>query len=212
MSNRPFQTLAAGKPPLIPVIHVENPDHAEPLLEALVKAGIGLVEVTLRTASAIEVIRRMTAMGTSAIIGAGTITKADQFAAAVDAGAKFGVGPAFSPALAAAAQAAKLPFVPGIATPSEALWAREEGFYELKLFPAEFVGGTGWLKHMEPIYPDLAFCPTAGINLGTARDFLACANVFAVGGGYFAPRDRIEASDWSGIETLTREALAGIGQ
>lgn len=210
MSHYPFKALAAGKPPLIPIIHVENADHAEPVLEALVAAGIGLVEVTLRTEAAIEVIRRMVKVGSPAIIGAGTITKPEQFAAAVDAGARFGVGPAFSPALFEAARKTGLPFVPGIGTASEALWAREAGFYELKLFPAEFAGGIGWLKHIEPIYTDLVFCPTAGINVGNARDFLACPNVFAVGGGYMAPRDRIEAEDWTMIENLSRQALAAL--
>ncbi|RDJ21295.1 bifunctional 4-hydroxy-2-oxoglutarate aldolase/2-dehydro-3-deoxy-phosphogluconate aldolase [Bosea caraganae] len=210
MSHYPFKALAAGKPPLIPVIHVENADHAEPVLEALVAAGIGLVEVTLRTTAAIEVIRRMVKLGSPAIIGAGTITRPEQFDAAVDAGAKFGVGPAFSPSLFEASRKTGLPFIPGIGTASEALWAREAGFYELKLFPAEFVGGIGWFKHIEPIYPDLIFCPTAGINAANAKDFLGCPNVFAVGGGFLAPRDRIEAEDWAAVESLSRQALAAI--
>jgi 2-dehydro-3-deoxyphosphogluconate aldolase/(4S)-4-hydroxy-2-oxoglutarate aldolase len=203
----PVAALMAGGPPLIPVLHVENADHAEPLLEALVGAGIRMVEVTLRSASAIEVIRRMIAVGSSAVIGAGTITRAEQFGPVVDSGARFGVGPAFTSRLAEAASRSRLPFVPGVATPSEALMAREEGFYELKLFPAEYVGAIGWFKHMEPIYQDLRFCPTAGITAANAKDFLARPNVFAVGGAFLAPRDLIEAGDWAGVKAACRLAV-----
>jgi 2-dehydro-3-deoxyphosphogluconate aldolase/(4S)-4-hydroxy-2-oxoglutarate aldolase len=203
----PVAALMAGGPPLIPVLHVENADHAEPLLEALVSAGIRMVEVTLRSASALEVIRRMIAVGSPAVIGAGTITRAEQFRPVADTGARFGVGPAFTNRLADAAHQVQLPFVPGVATPSEALMAREEGFYELKLFPAEYVGAIGWFRHMEPIYQDLRFCPTAGISETNARDFLARPNVFAVGGAFLAPRELIEAGNWAGIAERSRRTV-----
>lgn len=203
----PVSALIGDAPQLIPVLHVENADHAEPLLEALVGAGIRMVEVTLRSASALEVIRRMIAVGSPAVIGAGTITRAEQFRPVADSGAKFGVGPAFTTRLADAAHQVNLPFVPGVATPSEALMAREEGFHELKLFPAEYIGGIGWFKHMEPIFQDLRFCPTAGISETNARDFLARPNVFAVGGAFLAPRDLIEAGDWAGIAARSRRTV-----
>lgn len=206
----PVATLMADAPALIPVLSVEKAEHAEPLLDALVTAGIRMIEVTLRTQSALEVIRRMRAVGGPAVVGAGTITRAEQFAQVVEAGARFGVGPAFTPRLAAAARDAGLPFVPGVATPSEALAAREEGLCELKLFPAEFIGGIGWFKHMEPIYPDIRFCPTAGVNADNARSFLECRNVFAVGGAFLAPRELIEAGDWAGITERAKRAVGNV--
>lgn len=207
MSLYPVSEMIGRAPALIPVLSVVNADHAEPLLEALVKAGIRMIEVTLRTESALEVIARMAKVGSNAIIGAGTITREDHFAASIKAGAKFGVGPAFTQRLAKAARASGLPFLPGVATPSEALNAREEGFYELKLFPAEFIGGIGWFDHMAPVFPDLRFCPTAGINADNAKNFLDRPNVFAVGGAFLAPRELIEAGDWAGITERARRAV-----
>jgi 2-dehydro-3-deoxyphosphogluconate aldolase/(4S)-4-hydroxy-2-oxoglutarate aldolase len=199
--------MIGSAPALIPVLSVANADHAEPLLEALVSAGIRMIEVALRTESALTVIARMVKVGSNAIVGAGTIIKQEQFAASIQAGAKFGVGPAFTQQLAKAARASGLPFIPGVATPSEALSAREEGFHELKLFPAEFIGGIGWFDHIAPVLPDLRFCPTAGVNTDNARAFLDRPNVFAVGGAFLAPRELIEAADWAGITERARRVV-----
>lgn len=207
MSNYPFADLVGDAPGLIPVLSVANANHAEPLLEALVKAGIRMIEVTLRTESALEVIARMVKVGSTAVVGAGTITREDQFAGCIKAGAKFGVGPAFTLRLAKAAKASGLPFLPGVATPSEALAAREEGFYELKLFPNEFIGAIGWFNHMAPVFPDLRFCPTAGITTDNCKDYLDRPNVFAVGGAFLAPRDLIEAGDWAGVTDRAKRAV-----
>jgi 2-dehydro-3-deoxyphosphogluconate aldolase/(4S)-4-hydroxy-2-oxoglutarate aldolase len=203
----PVSALIGSAPRLIPVLSVGNADHAEPLLAALLDAGIRLIEVTLRTDSALEVIRRMAAVDGPAVVGAGTITRPEQFEQAVAAGARFGVGPAFTTRLAQAARAAALPFVPGVATPSEALAARDEGLFELKFFPAELAGGLGWIKHIEPVLPDVRFCPTAGIDVGNAGSFLARPNIFAVGGAFLAPREMIEAADWRGITDRARRAV-----
>ena len=194
-------------PPVVPVLHVENVDHAEPLLAALVEAGIRMVEVTLRSACALDVIKRMVAAGTEAVIGAGTVTTPDQFAKVADAGARFAVSPALTGALAEAAHRENLPYMPGVATPSEALFARAHGFRELKFFPFELAGGVTWLRHVEPLYPDLRFCPTGGIDSRNAREVLDCANVFAVGGAYPCPKPLIDAADWAGIGALARQAV-----
>jgi 2-dehydro-3-deoxyphosphogluconate aldolase / (4S)-4-hydroxy-2-oxoglutarate aldolase len=202
MSPLPQQTvsgLMAGHPKLVPVLHVEHAKHAEPLLETLVGAGIMIIEVTLRSACALEVIARMVAMRTPAVIGAGTVTRTEQVAQAVDVGAMFGVSPALTPHLAKVIRDARLPFLPGVCTPSEALMAREAGFSELKFFPADLMGGVGWLNHIYPLYPDLGFCPTGGISDANSRDYLALPNVLAVGGAFLAPRSLIESADWRAI-------------
>lgn len=187
-------------PPLIPVLHVENADHAEPLLTALVEAGIVTIEVTLRSASALKVIERMCRMSTKAVIGAGTVTTRAQFQDVIDAGARFAVSPALTPDLAEAAHAAGLPYLPGVATPSEALRAREWGFTELKFFPADLFGGVNWLKHVYPLYPELRFCPTGGVSDKNVRDYLGLPNCIAAGGGWLAPKDLIEEGRWMDIK------------
>lgn len=204
--------LLAGHPAIIPVLHVENPDHAEPLLGALVDAGIRIVEVTLRSACGLDVIRRMVAAGTEAVIGAGTVTTIGQFAQVADAGARFAVSPALTASLAEAARRQDLPYMPGVTTPSEALAAREHGFRELKFFPFELAGGVKWLRHVEPLYPDIRFCPTGGIDARNSREVLGCANVFAVGGAYPCPKPLIDAADWAAIGALAEEAVQAVAR
>lgn len=197
--------LLAGRPPIIPVLHVEDAEAAEPLLEALVSAGVSVLEVTLRSRAGLEVIRRMARAGTGAVVGAGTVTRGEHFAQVAEAGARFAVSPALTPALAEAARALGLPFLPGVATPSEALRAREEGFEELKFFPADLFGGVAWLAHVRPLFPELRFCPTGGVSDATLPAFLAAGNVFAAGGAWLAPRALIEVGDWAGVaEAATR--------
>jgi 2-dehydro-3-deoxyphosphogluconate aldolase/(4S)-4-hydroxy-2-oxoglutarate aldolase len=202
-----FEAMLGNRPKLVPVIHVENAEHAEPLLDALVDAGIAVVEVTLRSAAALKVIERMAKRKSPALIGAGTVTRPEQFAQVANAGATFAFGPAITQKLVDASRGVSIQFIPGIATPSEALFARENGFTELKFFPAELHGGMAWLKHIQPIYPDIRFCPTAGINHDNAKEFLALPNVMAVGGAFLAPRDRIEAGDWAEIRVRARKAV-----
>ncbi|MBN8943378.1 MAG: bifunctional 4-hydroxy-2-oxoglutarate aldolase/2-dehydro-3-deoxy-phosphogluconate aldolase [Rhizobiales bacterium] len=200
--------ILAGKARLIPVLQVDNADHAEPLLTALESAGIAAIEVTLRTPAALEVIRRMSRAASSATVGAGTLTRPEQFAQIRDAGAGFAVSPALTPTLAEAAHAVGLPYVPGVATPSEVLRARELGFHELKFFPADLMGGTGWLRHMLPLYPDVSFCPTGGISDRNIGSFLELANVFAAGGVYLAPAKLIEAARWEEIRQGATQSVA----
>lgn len=196
--------LAAG--PVVPVIVIDDAGLAVDLAHALVEGGIRVLEVTLRTPAALEAIRRIADAVPEAIVGAGTLLNRSQLDAAVDAGSRFGISPGFTPELAAAARAARLPFLPGIATPSEAMRARDEGFSVLKLFPAEAVGGVKLLKALSSPLADIAFCPTGGIDLASAPNYLKLPNVLAVGGSWLTPADALAARDWTRITALAREA------
>lgn len=190
---------------VIPVIAIDDPDHAVPLAKALVAGGICVLEVTLRTKHGLEAIRAM-AQVEGAILGVGTLTKPEEFAAARDAGAVFGVSPGVTPTLIAAAKSSGLPLLPGCMTPSDVMLAREAGFRELKLFPAMQAGGVGMLKAIGGPLPDVTFCPTGGISIETAPQFLALKNVACVGGSWLTPADAIKAGDWAHITELAKAA------
>ena len=192
---------------VIPVIAIDDPEHAVPLARALVAGGIRVLEVTLRTPHGLGAIRAMAGVE-GAIVGVGTLTQPEEFAAARDAGAVFGVSPGLTPALIAAAKSSGLPLLPGVMTPSEVMLAREAGFRELKLFPAVPAGGVGMLSAIGGPLPDVTFCPTGGISLATAPQFLALKNVACVGGSWLTPRETIQAGDWDRITELAREAAA----
>lgn len=194
--------------PVIPVIAIDNPDHAVPLAEALVAGGIRVLEVTLRTAYGLAAIRAIAERVPQAIIGVGTLTQPDEFEAARDAGAVFGVSPGLTAALIEAARKSGLPLLPGVMTPSEVMAAREAGFRQLKLFPAVPAGGVGMLNAIAGPLPDIVFCPTGGISQETAPAFLACRNVACVGGSWLTPRDALEVGDWARVTALARAASA----
>lgn len=192
---------------VIPVIAIDDPDHAVPLARALVAGGIRVLEVTLRTAHGLDAIRAMSEVE-GAIVGVGTLTQPEEFAAARDAGAVFGVSPGLTPMLVEAAKKSGLPLLPGVMTPSEVMAAREAGFRQLKLFPAVPAGGVGMLNAIAGPLPDVTFCPTGGISLDTAPQFLACKNVACVGGSWLTPKDVMKAGDWDLITDLARSAAA----
>ena len=192
---------------VIPVIAIDDPEHAAPLARALVAGGICVLEVTLRTAHGLAAIRAMAEVP-GAIVGVGTLTQAAEFAAARDAGAVFGVSPGLTPALIEAARKSGLPLLPGVMTPSEVLAAREAGFRELKLFPAMQAGGVGMLNAIGGPLPDVTFCPTGGISIDTAAQFLACRNVACVCGSWLTPKDALQAGDWARITALAKAAAA----
>jgi len=192
---------------VIPVIAIDDPEHAVPLARALVAGGICVLEVTLRTRHGLAAIRAMAEVP-GAIVGVGTLTRPEEFAAARDAGARFGVSPGLTPALIAAAKSSGLPLLPGVMTPSEVLAAREQGFSQLKLFPAVPAGGIGMLNALAGPLPDVTFCPTGGITQESAAAFLACNNVACVGGSWLTPKDALLAGDWGRITQL---ALAASG-
>jgi len=190
---------------VIPVIAIDDPAHAIPLARALVAGGIRVLEVTLRTAHGLQAIRDMSTVD-GAIVGVGTLTQPEEFAAARDAGAVFGVSPGLTPALIAAAKSSGLPLLPGVMTPSEVMAAREQGFRQLKLFPAVPAGGVGMLNAIYGPLPDITFCPTGGISQETASQFLNCKNVACVGGSWLTPKDAIQAGNWDRITELAKAA------
>ena len=190
---------------VIPVIAIDEPEHAVPLARALVAGGIRVLEVTLRTKHGLAAIKAMSEVE-GAIVGVGTLTHPDEFAAARDAGAVFGVSPGLTAALIAAAKSSGLPLLPGVMTPSEVMAAREQGFRQLKLFPAVPAGGIGMLNAINGPLPDVMFCPTGGISQETASQFLALKNVACVGGSWLTPKDAIAAGNWDRITEIAKAA------
>ena len=198
----------AARAPVIPVLTIERLADAVPLARALVKGGLPVLEITFRTGVAVEALAAIARAVPEAIVGAGTVLDERQLRQAIDAGARFGVSPGCTAALAQAVTASGLPFLPGVQTVSEALAAREQGFSLLKFFPADTAGGTGWLKAVAAPLAGLRFCPTGGIAFDAAPAYLALANVACVGGSWVAPRDALAAGDWSRIEHLASQAAA----
>lgn len=198
------QIMRAG--PVIPVLKVEHVEHAIPLAKALVEGGLPVLEVTLRTDNALEVITAMSEVE-GAIVGVGTITKPEQFAQAKKAGSQFAVTPGLSPALFEAAPDAGMPVLPGVMTPSELISAVESGFSLLKLFPAEVAGGVAMLKSLGGPFADVGFCPTGGVTPGNMLDYLAQSNVLCVGGSWLAPGVLLQNGDWEAVKNLAEEAV-----
>lgn len=191
--------------PVIPVIVIDRLEDAVPLARALVAGGIRVLELTLRTPVALKAIEAIANEVEGAITGVGTITRAEDFDAALKAGALFGVSPGLTPELIAAARDSALPLLPGVMTPSDVIAARAAGFTEVKLFPAQQAGGVGMLNALSGPFPDLNFCPTGGIAAATAPDFLALPNVVCVGGSWLTPADAVAAGDWGRITALASE-------
>jgi len=192
--------------PVIPVIVLHDVKDAVPLARALVAGGIRMLEVTLRTREALECIEIIAKEVPEAVPGAGTIRSAADAQASALAGAKFGVSPGYTRSVGKACHDLGLPLLPGVATGSEIMLAQEDGFTELKFFPAVQAGGLAMLKAWQGPFGEVKFCPTGGIQLGNAPEFLALANVACVGGSWIVPTDAIAAGDWGRIEALAREA------
>jgi 2-dehydro-3-deoxyphosphogluconate aldolase/(4S)-4-hydroxy-2-oxoglutarate aldolase len=192
--------------PVIPVLTVGSIEDGLAQAKALVAGGLYAIEVTLRTPSALEAIRAIAKSVPKAIVGAGTIVAVEQIDQAVAAGAKFLVSPGAPPALARAAAGSPVPFLPGCATASEAMALRELGFRALKLFPAEAAGGTKLLASLAAPLPDLRFCPTGGIDLQKAPEYLRLPNVPCVGGSWMLQKAALAAGDYLAVEALARDA------
>lgn len=194
--------------PVIPVIVIERLEDALPLAQALVRGGLRVLEVTLRTPAALDAIRSMSAVE-GAIVGAGTVLDAARYDAAVEAGARFIVSPGLTDGLAAtAASRIKVPLLPGAATASEVMRARDAGFTRLKFFPAESSGGVATLKGFASVFPDVRFCPTGGISSDSATAYLRLPNVACVGGSWPMPPEAVATRDWGRIERLAAAAAA----
>ncbi|HMV70696.1 MAG TPA: bifunctional 4-hydroxy-2-oxoglutarate aldolase/2-dehydro-3-deoxy-phosphogluconate aldolase [Pseudomonadales bacterium] len=201
-----LQTLSlAAYGPVIPVIVIHRVEDAVPLAEALAEGGVRVLEVTLRTPVALHAMERM-ARVPEVILGAGTLRTPGDVVAAKNAGCRFGVSPGYTDALGEASRAHDLALLPGVATASEVMAANDAGYQFLKLFPATAVGGVNLLKALAGPFPEVAFCPTGGISVETAPQFLKLPNVRVCGGSWLTPQDAIDARDWSRITRLAREA------
>ena len=194
--------------PVIPVLQFDSVEQGEQTARALYEGGVRVLEITLRTPAGLGVIERMAKFADDLVVGVGTLTRPEQVADAVSAGARFGVSPGLTDALANAAKKAGLALLPGVATSSEILIALEHGYRTLKLFPAEQVGGVAMLKAFGGPFGDVKFCPTGGVSLATAPNYLALQNVVCVGGSWLTPAAMMRAGDWAGITRLAREASA----
>ena len=204
-----MDTLAILKRgPVMPVMVIQSVDEALQVTRALLDGGINTFEITLRTPAALDGLRELVRAFPQALIGVGTVRNAAQLDAALQAGACFAVSPGLPAALLPALAANKTPFLPGVATPTEAMNAFDAGFAAQKLFPAEAVGGVPLLKSLHSPLPDIMFCPTGGIHAANAASYLALPNVACVGGSWLAPADLVQAGDWQGITTLAATAVA----
>ncbi len=192
--------------PVIPVLKIERAADAVPLARALARGGLPAIEITLRTPAALEAIRLAATEVPEAVVGAGTILDPVQFAAAAEAGSRFIVSPGAILSLFTAADDSPVPLLPGAITPSEVMAALERGYSVLKFFPAEQAGGAAFLKSLASPLAGVRFCPTGGIGLGNAGDYLKLPNVICVGGSWVAPDDLVAAGKWDEIEALAREA------
>lgn len=193
---------------VIPVLTIERAADAVPLARALVAGGLPVIEVTLRTAVALDAVRAIAAEVPECVLGVGTVTRVPDIAAAIAAGAKYLVSPGTHAELATALAEASIPVLPGCATVSEAMALAQRGFKVLKFFPAEASGGIAWLKSVAAPLPELKFCPTGGIDANNLAAYLACANVLAVGGSWVVPKDALRSGDFTRITKLAREASA----
>ena len=206
MAMNPLELADFG--PVIPVIVIHRVADAVPLAQALVDGGVRVLEVTLRTPVALDCMRAIARAVPQAIVGAGTIRSVADAEAAKDAGCRFGVSPGYDTDIGHACRNMGLPLLPGVATASEVMAANADGYDFLKFFPATAAGGIPMLKALAGPFGDVVFCPTGGITLETAPQFLALPNVKVCGGSWLTPQDAVDAKDWARITRLAREASA----
>ena len=194
--------------PVMPVLVIERVEDAVPLAEALKAGGLSVLEVTLRTDAAIEVIREIANNVDDVIVGAGTLTKPEEFAAIEEAGGMFAISPGATDALFEAGLASNLPYLPAISSVAEMMRGLEFGYEAFKFFPAEAAGGANMLKAISGPFPHVRFCPTGGINVNNFSDYLKLPSVSVVGGSWVVPTAMIDAKDWAGITQLASDAVA----
>ena len=192
--------------PVIPVIVLHDVAHAVPMARALVAGGIRMLEVTLRTPQALACMEAIAKEVEGAVVGAGTVRSAADAAAAAKAGARFAVSPGYTKTVGQACRDNGLSLLPGVATGSEIMMAQEDGYTELKFFPAMQAGGPAMLKAWSGPFFDVKFCPTGGVTPGNAAEFLNLPNVACVGGSWLVPADALAQGDWARIEVLARAA------
>ncbi|EFB70921.1 bifunctional 4-hydroxy-2-oxoglutarate aldolase/2-dehydro-3-deoxy-phosphogluconate aldolase [Providencia rustigianii] len=195
--------------PVVPVIVINKLEQAVPLAKALLKGGVKVLEVTLRTECAIDAIRLIAEEVPEAIVGAGTVINAQQLDAVTKAGAQFAISPGLTEELLAAATKGTIPLIPGISTVSELMAGMNYGLKEFKFFPAEANGGVKALKAISGPFSQVRFCPTGGISLANYRDYLALDSVLCIGGSWLVPEDALAAGDYERITQLAQEAVQG---
>ena len=196
--------------PIVPVLVINKVEEALPIAEALLKADIKVLEVTLRTPAALDVISTIAKELPEAIIGSGTVTNRQQLQQSYDAGAKFAISPGLTKDLLQAGNEGNIALIPGISSISELMDGADYGYDHLKFFPAEASGGVKAIKSIGGPFPDIRFCPTGGINLNNVRDYLALPNVVCCGGSWLVSSDIVENKNWSEITKLANQALAHV--
>ena len=195
--------------PVVPVLVIKDVEHAVPLAKALIAGGIRVLEVTLRTDAALEVIAKIAKEVPEAIIGAGTVTNREQLQQVIDAGAKFAISPGLTTDLLKAGNEGSIALIPGISSISELMTAVDHGYTHLKFFPAEASGGVKALKAIGGPFPNIKFCPTGGISPSNYNDYLALPSVRCAGGSWLAPEEAMINGDWDKITELAKQAVAG---
>ena len=190
--------------PVIPVIVLNDVAHAVPMARALVEGDVRMLEVTLRTPQALACIEAIAKQVPEAVVGAGTVRSKADAQAAANAGARFAVSPGYTSAVGQACRDVGLALLPGVATGSEIMMAQEDGFTELKFFPAMQAGGPALLKAWSGPFFDVRFCPTGGVTQQNASEFLTLPNVVCVGGSWLVPADAVAAGDWARVTALAR--------
>ncbi|MDE2445424.1 MAG: bifunctional 4-hydroxy-2-oxoglutarate aldolase/2-dehydro-3-deoxy-phosphogluconate aldolase [Alphaproteobacteria bacterium] len=192
--------------PVVPVMVIENVKDAVPLARALVKGGLPVLEITLRTAAAADAIKAIIAEVEGAIVGTGTVLTQAQMELTEKLGCAFAVAPGSSPMLLAAARDSSVPLLPGAGTPSESMALLEQGYHFQKFFPAEQSGGAAYLASLSTVLPLVKFCPTGGITPELAPSYLKLANVITLGGSWMAPKKLVAEQKWAEIEALAHAA------
>ncbi len=196
--------------PIVPVLVINNVEEALPIAEALLTAGIKVLEVTLRTSAALDVISAIARELPEAIVGSGTVTNRQQLQQSYDAGAKFAISPGLTKDLLQAGNEGNIALIPGISSISELMDGADYGYDHLKFFPAEASGGVNAIKSIGGPFPDIRFCPTGGININNVRDYLALPNVVCCGGSWLVSNTIVENKNWSEITNLANQALAHV--
>ena len=194
--------------PIIPVIEIDDVSQSIDLANALIAGGINVLEITLRTAAAIDAISLLAKEVPSAIVGAGTVLNPTDLAKVRDAGASFAISPGCTDSLLKSAKDIDFPLIPGVSTGSEIMNGLDLGYTHFKLFPATSAGGIPLLKSFSGPFQEAKFCPTGGINENNYLDFLALENVLCAGGSWVAPTQLVRSGDFNKITEITASALA----
>ena len=200
------------KTPIMPVLVLNDIATAMAIAQTLARVGINTLEITLRTPQALDIVAALVKNCPESLIGVGTVLTVEQLQQVQDLGASFAVSPGLSTTLVAAAQRLGLPLLPGVATPSEVMRAKELGVDTLKFFPAQAAGGIAMLKALAGPFPDILFCPTGGIDESNVAAYLELANVICVGGSWLIPSRAVAQQQWSSIEQLAQRCLQQFGR